>query len=227
MTSFDAPDDLRMRGPSLTTWLIGLTVLLFIGWASVAWVEEIVRAPGQIVPSSRPQIIQNLEGGILAELNVAEGDVVEAGQTLARLQGTQYRAVMDEVTDQIAALDIRRVQPDACRVGEATAAELRATRARGGRIVAVGTTSVRALESMADATGGGIAAASGWTRKYVMPPYEFRAVDALITNFHLPRTTLLLLVAALSGEDLLRAAYAHAVRERYRFYSYGDAMLVV
>ncbi|MEY4070014.1 MAG: hypothetical protein RL721_628 [Candidatus Eisenbacteria bacterium] len=112
-------------------------------------------------------------------------------------------------------------------VGEATAAELRATRARGGRIVAVGTTSVRALESMADATGGGIAAAAGWTRKYVLPPYEFRAVDALITNFHLPRTTLLLLVAALSGEDLLRAAYAHAVRERYRFYSYGDAMLVV
>ena len=93
--------------------------------------------------------------------------------------------------------------------------------------MAVGTTSVRALESMADATGGGIAAASGWTRKYVMPPYEFRAVDALITNFHLPRTTLLLLVAALSGEALLRAAYAHAVRERYRFYSYGDAMLVV
>jgi len=112
-------------------------------------------------------------------------------------------------------------------VSEATAAELRATRERGGRIVAVGTTSVRALESMADATDGALAAASGWTRKYILPPYAFRAVDALITNFHLPRTTLLLLVASLAGEERLRAAYAHAVAERYRFYSYGDAMLVL
>jgi len=118
MSTFDTPDDMAMRGPSLTTWLIGLTVLLFLGWASVAWVEEIVRAPGQIVPSSRPQIIQNLEGGILAELSVKEGDVVEAGQPLARLQGTQYQAVMDEVSDQIAALDIRRLRLEAEMAGE-------------------------------------------------------------------------------------------------------------
>ncbi len=107
------------------------------------------------------------------------------------------------------------------------AAALAAARARGGRIVAVGTTSVRALESACDAHGGVLAPASGWTRKFIHPPYEFRAVDALMTNFHLPRTTLLLLVAAFAGGELLRAAYAHAVRERYRFYSYGDAMLVV
>lgn len=111
-------------------------------------------------------------------------------------------------------------------VPEASAAAMRATRARGGRLVAVGTTTVRALESMVDATGGTIAAATGWTRKYIVPPYTFRAVDALLTNFHLPRTTLLLLVAAFAGEERLREAYAHAVRERYRFYSYGDAMLV-
>ena len=104
MTTFDAPDDMAMRGPSLTTWLIGLTVVVFILWAAMAWVEEIVRAPGQIVPSSRPQIIQNLEGGILAELNVAEGDIVEDGQILARLYGTQYQATVDELDDQIAAL---------------------------------------------------------------------------------------------------------------------------
>jgi S-adenosylmethionine:tRNA ribosyltransferase-isomerase len=109
----------------------------------------------------------------------------------------------------------------------AAAAALNAARDRGGRIVAVGTTAVRALESACDANGGALAAASGWTRKFIMPPYEYRAVDALLTNFHLPRTTLLLLVAALAGEDLLRRAYAHAVAERYRFYSYGDAMLVV
>jgi S-adenosylmethionine:tRNA ribosyltransferase-isomerase len=110
-------------------------------------------------------------------------------------------------------------------VGEDAARLMREARARGGRIVAVGTTTVRALESMADAAGG-IAPARGWTRKYILPPYAFRSVDALLTNFHLPRTTLLLLVAAFAGEQRLREAYAHAVRERYRFYSYGDAMLV-
>ncbi len=120
-----------------------------------------------------------------------------------------------------------RMEEEWFEVGESTAAELRATRERGGRLVAVGTTTVRALESMADACGGSIGAASGWTRKYIVPPYAFRAVDALITNFHLPRTTLLLLVAALVGEGPLREAYAHAVRERYRFYSYGDAMVIL
>jgi S-adenosylmethionine:tRNA ribosyltransferase-isomerase len=86
---------------------------------------------------------------------------------------------------------------------------------------------VRALESACDANRGALAAACGWTRKYILPPYRFQAVDALLTNFHLPRTTLQLLVAAFADEALLRRAYAHAVAERYRFYSYGDAMLVV
>jgi len=111
-------------------------------------------------------------------------------------------------------------------VSDASAAAMRAAREAGGRIVAVGTTTVRALESMADAHAGGIAGAGGWTRKYILPPYRFQAVDALVTNFHLPRTTLLLLAAAFAGEERLREAYAHAVRERYRFYSYGDAMMV-
>jgi S-adenosylmethionine:tRNA ribosyltransferase-isomerase len=112
-------------------------------------------------------------------------------------------------------------------VGADAAERLHAARAAGGRIVAVGTTAVRALESACDANGGVLAAARGWTRKYILPPYEFRAVDALLTNFHLPRTTLLLLVAAFAGAEPLRRAYAHAVEQRYRFYSYGDAMLVV
>jgi S-adenosylmethionine:tRNA ribosyltransferase-isomerase len=120
-----------------------------------------------------------------------------------------------------------RMDEEWFEVGDPAVAALRAARAAGGRIVAVGTTSVRALESACDANGGTLGAASGWTRKFIHPPYDFRAVDALMTNFHLPRTTLLLLVAAFAGDDRLRAAYAHAVRERYRFYSYGDAMLVV
>jgi len=112
-------------------------------------------------------------------------------------------------------------------VGAGAADALNAARDGGGRIVAVGTTAVRALESACDANGGALAAARGWTRKFILPPYRFRAVDALLTNFHLPRTTLLLLVGAFAGEELLKRAYAHAVAERYRFYSYGDAMLVV
>ncbi len=107
------------------------------------------------------------------------------------------------------------------------ASTLREVRSRGGRIVAVGTTVARALESACDANAGELAEASGWTRKFILPPYRFQAVDALLTNFHLPRTTLLLLVAAFAGEELTRRAYAHAVEQRYRFYSYGDAMLVV
>ncbi|MBI1796131.1 MAG: tRNA preQ1(34) S-adenosylmethionine ribosyltransferase-isomerase QueA [Candidatus Eisenbacteria bacterium] len=120
-----------------------------------------------------------------------------------------------------------RMDEEYFEVGADAAARLAAARARGGRIVAVGTTVVRALESACDRGAGALAPASGWTRAFIVPPYTFRAVDALLTNFHLPRTTLLLLVAAFMGEDLLRRAYAHAVATGYRFYSYGDAMLIV
>jgi S-adenosylmethionine:tRNA ribosyltransferase-isomerase len=107
-----------------------------------------------------------------------------------------------------------------------TAALLNATKAEGRKIVAVGTTSARVLETAA-AGGGGIQVFSGDTALYLRPGHVFRGVDALITNFHLPRSSLLVLVSALAGYDLTRAAYAEAVRERYRFYSYGDAMLVL
>jgi S-adenosylmethionine:tRNA ribosyltransferase-isomerase len=100
-----------------------------------------------------------------------------------------------------------------------------AARARGGRVVAVGTTVARALESAAAA--GTLAAGHGDTRLFVRPGYAFRVVDALLTNFHLPESTLLMLVAAFIGQERVLAAYAHAVRERYRFFSYGDAMLLL
>jgi adhesin transport system membrane fusion protein len=108
MTTFDAGMEGHARAPSRIIWMIVGTVALFLLWAAFAWVDEIVRAPGQIVSSSRPQIIQNLEGGILAELDVAEGQVVEAGQMLARLHGTLHQSKVDELRDQIAALEIRR-----------------------------------------------------------------------------------------------------------------------
>lgn len=107
----------------------------------------------------------------------------------------------------------------------ATAERLNAVRARGNRIVAVGTTALRLLESAA-APDGTIRPFSGATDIFITPGYRFSAVDALMTNFHLPRSTLFMLVSAFSGLDTMRAAYAHAIRSGYRFYSYGDASLL-
>jgi S-adenosylmethionine:tRNA ribosyltransferase-isomerase len=106
-----------------------------------------------------------------------------------------------------------------------TAAALNAARRNAGRIVAVGTTSARILESAAD-TSGQVQAFAGETSIFVEPGYRFRAVDVLMTNFHLPRSTLFMLVSAFSGLDTMRAAYAHAIEAGYRFYSYGDACLL-
>ncbi|MEN9061663.1 HlyD family type I secretion periplasmic adaptor subunit [Ponticoccus litoralis] len=103
----------RMRGPSLTVWLCAATVLAFLVWASMAWLDEIVRGDGEIISSSRPQIIQNLEGGILSELLVKEGDEVLRGDILARLHGTQFRSSVDDLQDQITALEIRRLRLEA------------------------------------------------------------------------------------------------------------------
>lgn len=116
-----------------------------------------------------------------------------------------------------------------------TAAAIVTTKRAGGRVVAVGTTSVRVLESVAahgtEGIAGGWEAAqtvgnSGWTRLFIRPGYHFRATDALVTNFHLPRSTLLMLVSAFAGRERVLAAYAEAVRERYRFFSFGDACLI-
>ena len=117
-------------------------------------------------------------------------------------------------------------------VPQATVDAIAAARSRGGRVIAVGTTSVRALESAAAQTEGRtapglpLAAAQGDTRLFITPGYRYRVVDALVTNFHLPQSTLLMLVSALAGVEPIRRAYAHAVAERYRFFSYGDAMFI-
>ncbi|UWR24216.1 HlyD family efflux transporter periplasmic adaptor subunit [Sulfitobacter sp. S190] len=103
----------QMRGPSMVVWLSGAAVLVFVLWAAFAWVDEIVRAEGSMISSSRPQIIQNLEGGILAELAVGEGDVVESGAVLARLHGTQFQSSVDDLQDQISAFEIRRLRLEA------------------------------------------------------------------------------------------------------------------
>lgn len=118
-------------------------------------------------------------------------------------------------------LSQHRMHAEWVDVPASTLTAIQQARARGGRVVAVGTTVVRALET-ALAAGG--ASYSGDTRLFILPGYRFRAVDAMITNFHLPESTLLMLVAAFAGREHVLAAYAHAVAQRYRFFSYGDAM---
>jgi len=116
-----------------------------------------------------------------------------------------------------------RMHAERFEIPPAAAEAIAAARARGGRIVAVGTTSLRALEAAADARDGGVRPGAAETALFITPGYRFRVVDRLLTNFHLPRSTLLMLVSAFAGPDAIRSAYSHAVAERYRFFSYGDA----
>jgi S-adenosylmethionine:tRNA ribosyltransferase-isomerase len=118
-----------------------------------------------------------------------------------------------------------RMQPECGSVSAATAAALNTARRAGGRIVAVGSTALRLLESAA-ADDGTLSAFSGDTALFVTPGYRFRTVDAMLTNFHLPRSTLFMLVSAFCGLDVMQRAYAHAIESGYRFYSYGDACLL-
>jgi S-adenosylmethionine:tRNA ribosyltransferase-isomerase len=134
-------------------------------------------------------------------------------------------------------IEQHRMHAEWGEISAATAGDLNATRAAGGRAVAVGTTVTRLLESAVrahDTAAAGspgkqheLVAWRGTTDLFIRPPFEFRAVDALMTNFHFPRTTLLLLVQAFGGPELVAEAYSQAIREEYRFYSYGDAMLIV
>ncbi|MFA5342697.1 MAG: tRNA preQ1(34) S-adenosylmethionine ribosyltransferase-isomerase QueA [Kiritimatiellia bacterium] len=126
----------------------------------------------------------------------------------------------------VAEVEQHRVDAERYTVPEETARTINSTRAAGGRIVAVGSTVVRTLETVAAAHGMAVAA-QGRSDLFIYPPYKFRVVDALLTNFHLPASSLLMMVSALAGRESILRAYKEAIRERYRFYSYGDCMLIV
>jgi S-adenosylmethionine:tRNA ribosyltransferase-isomerase len=117
------------------------------------------------------------------------------------------------------------LRPERFHVSEQAAEQLNSARTAGRRIIAVGTTSTRTLEYVM-AKHGRFAASAGYANTFILPGYQFRAIDGLLTNFHLPRSTLLMLVCAFASRALIHRAYEHAVRERYRFYSYGDCMLL-
>lgn len=154
--------------------------------------------------------------GVFSGLSAKGVEVVDA--TLHVGLGT-FRPIETET------LEAHAMHAEWAELSPETAATLRDHRRRGGRIVAVGTTSTRTLESAS--ASGTIEAFEGRTELFIRPGHAFRAVDALITNFHLPRSSLLVLVSAFAGLDLIRASYDEAVRQRYRFFSYGDAMLIV
>jgi S-adenosylmethionine:tRNA ribosyltransferase-isomerase len=132
--------------------------------------------------------------------------------------GTFKPVTAERVTDH-------RMHPEWGEVSEEAAAAAREARRAGHRIVAVGTTTTRLLESAA--ADGQVRAFRGETDRFIYPGYRFQAVDAMVTNFHLPRSTLLMLACAFAGREFVLSAYAEAVRQEYRFYSFGDAMLIV
>ncbi|HPT83013.1 MAG TPA: tRNA preQ1(34) S-adenosylmethionine ribosyltransferase-isomerase QueA [Limnochordia bacterium] len=127
---------------------------------------------------------------------------------------------------QVENVEDHRMHEEFFQLTPESADVINARRQAGGRIVAVGTTSVRVLETLADRDGT-IQPGSGWTDIFIYPGYEFKAVDALITNFHLPKSSLLMLVSAFAGRETIRRAYEHAVAQRYRFFSFGDSMLLL
>ncbi|MDD5087373.1 MAG: tRNA preQ1(34) S-adenosylmethionine ribosyltransferase-isomerase QueA [bacterium] len=127
---------------------------------------------------------------------------------------------------QVEDLSRHRMDSEYYEVCQASVDRINDAIARGKRVIAVGTSVTRTLETVANFNGG-IKPARGWTDKFIYPPYHFKVVDRLLTNFHLPGSTLLMLVSAFADQELMMKAYRHAIREKYRFYSYGDAMLII
>jgi S-adenosylmethionine:tRNA ribosyltransferase-isomerase len=170
------------------------------------------RTPGAV---AAPTAGLHFDAGLLAGLEAL--GVATAFVTLHVASGT-FLPVRSENLDE------HRMHSEFCRVPTETVAAVAATRARGGRVVAVGTTAVRSLETAS--LGGELQPYSGDTRLFIRPGFRFHCVDAMVTNFHLPESTLIALVAAFAGHGEVLAAYRHAVAARYRFFSYGDAMFV-
>ena len=180
------------------------------------------RADYQTVFARRPGAIAAPTAGLhftpelLAELD--RRDIGRSAITLHVGLGTFKPVTAERVHEH-------RMDAERFALPEATAAAIRGARRRGGRIVAVGTTVVRCLESVARESGE-VGAGEGSTELFITPGFRFRTVDVLLTNFHLPRSTLLMLVSAFAGRGRVLAAYDEAIARGYRFYSYGDAMLV-
>jgi len=189
-----------------------------------------IEHPAEGADEARYQTVYAREPGAVAAptagLHFDEAMLAQLGQqgintaflTLHVGAGTYQPVRVDKIAEH-------RMHSERFEIPPATAEAIAATRAAGGRVIAIGTTSLRSLESAGNADGT-VKSGPAETDIFITPGYRFKVVDRLITNFHLPKSTLLMLVSAFAGYDNMRAAYAHAVAERYRFFSYGDAMLL-
>ncbi|ARD27794.1 tRNA preQ1(34) S-adenosylmethionine ribosyltransferase-isomerase QueA [Acinetobacter lactucae] len=179
--------------------------------------QTVFHNPEKIASVAAPTASLHFDEELLAKLE--QKNVQKSFVTLHVGAGTFMPVRTDDITNHV-------MHSEWCDVPQETIELILETKARGNKVIAVGTTATRALESAAQAHGGKIAAWTGDTQIFIYPGYEFCIVDRLITNFHLPESTLLMLVSALSNRDNILAAYKHAVKDRYRFFSYGDAMLI-
>ncbi|EXB04149.1 tRNA preQ1(34) S-adenosylmethionine ribosyltransferase-isomerase QueA [Acinetobacter baumannii] len=179
--------------------------------------QTVFHNPEKIASVAAPTASLHFDEELLAKLD--QKGVKKTFVTLHVGAGTFMPVRTDDITHHV-------MHSEWCDVPQETIDLILTTKARGNKVIAVGTTATRALESAAQAHGGKIAAWTGDTQIFIYPGYEFCIVDRLITNFHLPESTLLMLVSALSNRENILAAYEHAVKDRYRFFSYGDAMLI-
>lgn len=179
--------------------------------------QTVFHNPEKIASVAAPTASLHFDEELLAKLE--QKNVQKSFVTLHVGAGTFMPVRTDDITNHV-------MHSEWCDVPQETIDLILATKARGNKVIAIGTTATRALESAAQAHGGKIAAWTGDTQIFIYQGYEFCIVDRLITNFHLPESTLLMLVSALSNRDNILAAYEHAVKSRYRFFSYGDAMLI-
>lgn len=179
--------------------------------------QTVFNDPNKIASVAAPTASLHFDEALLKKLE--EKGIQKTFVTLHVGAGTFLPVRTDDIENHI-------MHSEWCDVPEATAKLIEETQARGNKVIAVGTTATRAVESAAQACGGKIGAWTGDTQIFIYPGYQFCAVDRLITNFHLPESTLLMLVSALSSRDNILTAYHHAVQSKYRFFSYGDAMLI-
>jgi S-adenosylmethionine:tRNA ribosyltransferase-isomerase len=154
-----------------------------------------------------------------AVLDALESRGVEIAEVTLHVGYGTFQPIRTDIVEE------HKMESERFTIPLETVQALEKTRARGGRVVAVGTTAVRTLESAADEQGV-VKAGSADTGLFIYPGYQFKVVDVLLTNFHLPKSSLFLLVSAFGGKDVMRRAYREAIRQRYRFYSYGDCMLI-
>ncbi len=179
--------------------------------------QTVFNDPTKIASVAAPTASLHFEEDLLKKLE--EKGIQKTFVTLHVGAGTFLPVRTDNIENHI-------MHSEWCQVSDESMALIKATKERGNKVIAVGTTATRATESAAQANGGELKGWTGDTQIFIYPGYEFKVVDRLITNFHLPESTLLMLVSALSNRDNILNAYKHAVESKYRFFSYGDAMLI-